>query len=369
MSLINQMLRDLEARRPASPASAAPLSGRRRRWWPIGLALVLVLLGLAGGLLLGLGLRPPLPLPPASSQVLTQKVPHRPAVPAAQGADAPDGAADVAPPRAAGSPSPLPVEPRPEPAEAYPVAMPQVAVVAAVPVPATAPALAPAPTAPARPLTAAPVACSTLAPRQIQPAAGATTTATWLYRARQAWQQGELATASHVLDQALNQAPTDLRLLQTLVALQTARQQPLTALPALQRATALAPQEVALHLLQARLLADVGQPAAAQAVLARPQPPALERQPDFYALQAALAQQLGQSAAASALYRQLCAFDGERGDWWLGLAISQQQQGELSAARHSYRQALAWRQLPAAAAAYARQQLKVLAPVEDVGGR
>ncbi|WP_282755246.1 hypothetical protein [Desulfuromonas thiophila] len=367
MSLINQMLRDLEARRPASPASAAPRSGRRRRWWPIGLALVLVLLGLAGGLLLGLGLRPP--LPPASSQVLTQKVPHRPAVPAAQGADAPDGVADVAPPRATGSPSPLPVEPRPEPAEAYPVAMPQVAVVAAVPVPATAPALAPAPTAPARPLTAAPVACSTLAPRQIQPAAGATTTATWLYRARQAWQQGELATASHVLDQALNQAPTDLRLLQTLVALQTARQQPLTALPALQRATALAPQEVALHLLQARLLADVGQPAAAQAVLARPQPPALERQPDFYALQAALAQQLGQSAAASALYRQLCAFDGERGDWWLGLAISQQQQGELSAARHSYRQALAWRQLPAAAAAYARQQLKVLAPVEDVGGR
>lgn len=365
MSLINQMLRDLEARRPASPASAAPLPGRRRRWWPIGLALVLVLLGLAGGLLLGLGLRPP----PTSSQVLTQKVPHRPVVSAAQGADAPDGVAAVAPPRVPEAPAPLPIEPRPEPAEAYPVAMPQAAVVAAVPVPATASAPAPVAIAPARSLPAAPVASALPAPLQLQSQPKAPTTATWLYRARQAWQQGELATASHVLDQALNQAPTDLRLLQTLVALQTARQQPLTALPALQRATALAPQEVALHLLQARLLADVGQPAAAQAVLARPQPPALERQPDFYALQAALAQQLGQSAAASALYRQLCAFDGERGDWWLGLAISQQQQGELSAARHSYRQALAWRQLPAAAAAYARQQLKVLAPVEDVGGR
>lgn len=107
--------------------------------------------------------------------------------------------------------------------------------------------------------------------------------------------------------------------------------------------------ELLAHLLVAR--ADVAGALATLAPARRPTEPELE------ALAAALEQRLGQHAAAVESYRRVLARQPRRGTAWAGLAISLDALGEQADARSAFRRALADPTLSASLRRYAGQVL------------
>lgn len=102
-----------------------------------------------------------------------------------------------------------------------------------------------------------------------------------------------------------------------------------------------APEDIALHILYARILMEEEQHQRAYTMLRDLPQPHLAAQPDFYALRAAIARQLGIYTEAIQLYTLLCDLQPLRGDWRLGLAISQHQHGDLGQAQANYQRAAA----------------------------
>lgn len=62
---------------------------------------------------------------------------------------------------------------------------------------------------------------------------------------------------------------------------------------------------------------------------------------EYYALLAALQQEIGQHNAAIGTYRQLLKYRPQQALWWMGLAISTEQTGDAAAAKEAYQQAIA----------------------------
>ncbi len=122
------------------------------------------------------------------------------------------------------------------------------------------------------------------------------------------------------------------------------------------------PADVELHMLYARVLLEQGEIEAAYTLLRDIPQPQLSSKPDFYALRAALARQHGIYTEATELYALLCQLSPARGDWRLGLAISQHQSGKLEQALFNYQQAAANPQLHEDLRTYAARQAQLLLP-------
>lgn len=116
------------------------------------------------------------------------------------------------------------------------------------------------------------------------------------------------------------------------------------------------PEDARMAGLYGRVLAEQGEIRLAVLELQR-RPPPLATDPGYHALLAALQQQLGQHAAAADLYRQLVAVQPTAGPWWAGLAISLEAQGQPGPARAAFRRALSEGGLSEALAEYAHQRL------------
>ncbi len=399
MSLINQMLRDLESRRamPAPAAGAvAPLAlaaaraagapppapvgtdgrmGISQRWLIAAILLLTVLLGL----LLW------------SSQPPWQARVQESAPPAVAGLAEPVARVPVvamtvepAPPPAAG-----PVEPvRPvefvavaEPVEAAPPAAkektiaetparPQpVETVAAMPpavaekAPTEPPSrpqstvLSPEPTPPAQ----APAA-DTLVNKRIRPLSDEQLAQQALRRGLGLLGEGRRAEAEQALREALRLDPRQLRARETLAALYLNNGRLSEAQVLLAEGLRLSPRAAALAQLYARLLAEQGDLAKALTVLQRASPPLTEN-PDYHALLAALYQRDGQHSSAAWVYRQLLTQRQPRAAWWLGLAISLEALDDSEPALEAYLRA---HQLGAGLApqvlAYVGRRIGVLTP-------
>ncbi len=120
------------------------------------------------------------------------------------------------------------------------------------------------------------------------------------------------------------------------------------------------PTNADLRLLAARVLQAQGQTSEALQTLKAIMPSA-QRNLDFYALRAALAQQVGDLSDAERSYRALLQAEPMAGRWWLGLAISQDKNGELAAiSTASYRRALLDKTLSAASRHFAEQRIQQL---------
>jgi MSHA biogenesis protein MshN len=81
---------------------------------------------------------------------------------------------------------------------------------------------------------------------------------------------------------------------------------------------------------------------------------------DYEALLAAVNQRAGNHAVAAELYERLVARRPANGDWWVGLAISQEAQGLVNAATKSFATASAAGTLDFRLARYAAQRLERL---------
>jgi thioredoxin-like negative regulator of GroEL len=130
----------------------------------------------------------------------------------------------------------------------------------------------------------------------------------------------------------------------------------------LEQGRLVAPEDVELHMLYARVLLEQNEIEHAYTLLRQGPQPQLSAKPDFYALRAALARQHGAYAEAAELYALLCQLNPSRGDWRLGLAISQHQLGVHAQALLNYQSAAANPQLEENLRAYAARQAQLLLP-------
>ncbi|MHB8471494.1 MAG: tetratricopeptide repeat protein [Gammaproteobacteria bacterium] len=100
----------------------------------------------------------------------------------------------------------------------------------------------------------------------------------------------------------------------------------------------LAPQQPTLAKLDGRLLIEQAQLQQARAVLERAAPP-LPSDPEYYSLLGALYQRLGLYAQAAQTYRSIVETDPRNGVWWMGLGMALEGTGDTGAARAAYEHA------------------------------
>jgi MSHA biogenesis protein MshN len=178
---------------------------------------------------------------------------------------------------------------------------------------------------------------------------------------QQAMARRDNVGAQQALLQVLANDPLDLNSRKQLAALYYGDNQLKAARDILQQGITLMPTNADLRLLNARVAQAMGDKLAAlqslQAIT-----PSVSSNLDFYAMRAALAQQLGQTAEASYSYQALTRAQPMVGRWWLGLAISQEQRGLMADAKQAYRRALLDNQLSAASRRFAQQRIQHLEP-------
>lgn len=109
----------------------------------------------------------------------------------------------------------------------------------------------------------------------------------------------------------------------------------------------------------ARALIAQGQPANAASVLATAAPP-VAQQPDFHALLAYAWQQAGQSLRAAEVYRALVAHDASQGRWWLGLATAEEARGDAASALAAFHRARDSANLETSVLRYVDQRIAAL---------
>lgn len=100
----------------------------------------------------------------------------------------------------------------------------------------------------------------------------------------------------------------------------------------------LAPQQATLAKLDGRLLIEQGQLPQARVVLERAAPP-VSADPEYYSVLGVLYQRLGLYAQAAQSYRSIVELEPRNGVWWLGLAMALEGTGDTHAARAAYEQA------------------------------
>lgn len=115
-------------------------------------------------------------------------------------------------------------------------------------------------------------------------------------------------------------------------------------------------RSVGLSAVDARLMLAKGEPALAVSKLMGHKP-AVASNIDYYELLAFAARQNKQYQLSSKVYQGLLDFDATNGNWWVGMAIALDMQKKNPAAREAYRQALELRKISPALRSYAQQRL------------
>ncbi|HHQ4570089.1 TPA: tetratricopeptide repeat protein [Aeromonas veronii] len=121
------------------------------------------------------------------------------------------------------------------------------------------------------------------------------------------------------------------------------------------------PLQADFRLLLARLAISEGQQQQALGWLSGYQPD-LASNMDYYATWAGLTQELGQNADAAALYVKLLRQQPDQGRWWLGLGVAEDGQGHSQRALDAYRNALLHGNLGEASTNWLEQRIGQLTP-------
>jgi len=341
MSLINEMLRDLEAKRPDDLArqnlqreirSLAP-ARRPRRLLPL---LLIALLATVGGGVFWLYVQGRLPIAAEA-----EAVPVVAAMPPAVAVAAPPEQASVDNLRLAFELSVPPLPP------AAPIPEP-------TPVPATGVATV---VAPAK--TEAVQAVS--GPVKIEKSA---VLATPRDRAEAEYRKGEAAlAAAHVgeageaMQAALRHDPAFIAPRQALLGLLLAQRRLGEAARLLEEGLALQPGQTAWAMSLARVQLELGELAKADETLGRFQSQAMHL-PDYAGFQGHLKSRLGQHGEAVGHYSRAVRMAPGEGRWWLGLGMALQADGKPVDAKEAFRRALATSTLSAELANVAQQQIQ-----------
>lgn len=329
MSIINQTLRALDARKDAAPAAPAPApapaSPRR---------VVPALWGLAGALLVLVGVLLWLWPQPADTPAERDPMPLAANVPVAETPLPPAAVESVSavPPIAPTPETPaLPAETRVPPVDPTPPALPPVAVAAG--------ALAPPPEI----------------RKQARQATPEEDAETHYRKAIAQVRAGRDAQARPLLEAALQAFPRHIAARQMLATLLSESGQDREAEAVLNEGRAVAPEEAWFALALARLQAARGDTAGAAASLLDGQS-GRGVDAEYRATLAGLLVNLGRHAEAARQYELALDLQPGQGSWWVGLGLALEGQGRTGDALAAYRRALAAGNLPETLLSFVREK-------------
>lgn len=369
MSLVNKMLRDLDARRAgngeraALPAAVTPLAARQeppRARTPILLATVLLLAALGAWYAIQGGeqsaapiVTAAIPAAPVPATLATQAEPAAAAAPASLPANAPAPAAlsslrmadeltttPATPPKTERKPEPK-TEPKTEPkAPKLPQPSSQVAALAAKP----------AVKEPIEPVESR-IDKQVRLPSPIERAEAD------YRRGLLAQRQGNADGAAGSYRAALENYPEHAAARQTLAALLIDARRFDEAEELLRKGTELPPVRLASTLALARLKVERNQAGAALDLLLK-NAAAGERSAEYQGFAGALLNRAGRTAEAVEHYRAATRLAPNEGRWWAGLGIALDAAGKAPDAREAYQKARALPGLPADLALHIEQRLR-----------
>jgi MSHA biogenesis protein MshN len=168
-----------------------------------------------------------------------------------------------------------------------------------------------------------------------------------------------LDLAQSLLRQLLETEPDNIKARKKLAALLFAQGDYMQSKQLLIRGIELHPAKGDLRLMLARLYMVQKAPSQAMHILAEFQP-SRDNQTEYLAYRAALAQQLKQTTLARSDYQTLTIVESDNAKWWLGLAIAEDQLGEMNMALQAYNRASSLGQLDGSVNEFIQQRITVL---------
>lgn len=173
-------------------------------------------------------------------------------------------------------------------------------------------------------------------------------------QAEQAMERNDLAKAESLFEEVLLVMPEHETARKQLAALWYGKKYYQDAVNLLSQGIALAPQQEEMRLMSARIYYEQGQARQAYNIL---MPIKASTSTEVQALLANLSAELNEHESAIIAYRALITQEPEVGRWWLGLAVSMDTLGKFVPARDAYKQAIARNNLSMSAMQFARQRL------------
>lgn len=173
-------------------------------------------------------------------------------------------------------------------------------------------------------------------------------------QAEQAMERHDLAKAESLFEEVLLIVPEHETARKQLAALWYGKRYYQDAINLLSQGIALAPQGEEMRLMSARIYYEQGQARQAYNILS---PVKQSTSTELQALLANTATELNEHDNAIMAYQNLIALEPDMGRWWLGMAVSLDSLGKFVLARDAYKQALARNNLSSSAMQFARQRL------------
>jgi MSHA biogenesis protein MshN len=170
----------------------------------------------------------------------------------------------------------------------------------------------------------------------------------------------DLDLAQSLLQELLETEPDNIKARKKLASLLFAQGNYTQSRQLLLRGIELHPTQSDLRLMLARLYMVQKEPSLAMNILSEFEP-SRDNQTEYLAYRAALAQQLKQTKLAKTDYQTLTHIDSDNAKWWLGLAIAEDQLGEINMAIKSYNKASSLGQLQGSVNEFIQQRMTVLA--------
>ena len=176
-------------------------------------------------------------------------------------------------------------------------------------------------------------------------------------QAEQALAGNELTKAEKLFEDVLLMTPEHKSARKQLAALWFGRQAYQSAINVLSQGIQLYPDDSEFRLMKARIYLNQGQTIAAVNTLKDlPQVESVE----YQALLASHAQQISQFGIAATAYQLLAKLEPDAGRWWLGLAVAYDSDSEFDQAVNAYGQAIDKSDLSENARQFARQRIQEL---------
>ena len=176
--------------------------------------------------------------------------------------------------------------------------------------------------------------------------------------------RGDESGAQQKLEKALSIEPAHMRARETLSALLLNTGRVSEAAETLSEGLRLRPASATLAKLYARVLVDQGDNDAAVAVLERARP-LVAGDPEYYSLLAVLYRGVGKYAQASQVYQQMLQVRPGVAVWWMGLALSEDAMGSSEKALEAYQRAQRSGGLKAEVLKYVQSRIAALTPAES----
>jgi tetratricopeptide (TPR) repeat protein len=171
--------------------------------------------------------------------------------------------------------------------------------------------------------------------------------------------QGDWAKAIDMLQSLLNENPRFISAYQSLAAFQLQQGNVRAAKKVLLQGIEYAPQKIELRKMFAHVLGQTGDIKKALSILLSNAPP-IVKDPEYYALMASYLEKDGQMQRAGQVYRALVDIEPENSTYWLGYAVALESMNRLNEALKAYAKVLDGYDTKPVLQAYAAERVKVL---------